>query len=152
MDEVIADAVGMVKVQAEQRGMDIEVDVEPGLAPLLAEEGLIRSAVRNLISNAVKFSHDGGRVQISLAEIDSHVALSVKDEGIGIPEAAISRLFTKFYRVQSAASGDMQGTGLGLALAKEAVTAHGGHIEVESTEGEGSQFTVMLPTLADSGD
>jgi signal transduction histidine kinase len=101
--------------------------------------------VRNLVSNAIKFNHDGGQVRISISEDDGSLKLSVEDEGIGIPQDAIPHLFSKFFRVPSAATVEMRGTGLGLALAREAVVAHGGRIEVDSTLGKGSRFTVIIP-------
>ncbi|KPL23400.1 MAG: hypothetical protein AMJ93_04795 [Anaerolineae bacterium SM23_84] len=145
LGELVADELVVLRVQAKQRDIGIELEVQPGLPPLLAEEGLIRSVVRNLIGNAIKFSHDGGRVQISVCEQDGNLTLSVEDEGMGIPEDAIPQLFTKFFRVPSPSSAQTRGTGLGLALAKEAVLAHGGHIAVESNLGKGSRFTVSFP-------
>jgi PAS domain S-box-containing protein len=145
LDAVVSDVVSAMHVQAERRNVHIEQVVQPDLPPLLAEEGLIRSAVRNLLSNAIKFSHDGGRVQVSVGTDGDNLILSVQDEGIGIPEEALPQLFTKFYRVQSTQTAAMQGTGLGLALAKEAVVAHGGRIEVQSRLGEGAIFTVVIP-------
>jgi PAS domain S-box-containing protein len=145
LEEVVDDAVALLQVQAEQRDIHIELNVQPGLPPLLAEEGLIRSVVRNLVSNAIKFNHDGAQVRISVSEDDGNLKLSVEDEGIGIPQDAIPHLFSKFFRVPSAAAVEMRGTGLGLALAREAVVAHGGRIEVDSTLGKGSRFTVIIP-------
>jgi len=145
LDVVVSDIVSTMHVQAERRDVHIEQVVQPDLPPLLAEEGLIRSVMRNLLSNAIKFSRDGGRVWVSLGTDGENLVLSVQDEGIGIPEEAIPQLFTKFYRVQSAQTAEMQGTGLGLALAKEAVVAHGGRIEVQSKLGEGTVFTVIIP-------
>jgi PAS domain S-box-containing protein len=145
LDAVVSDVVSTLSVQAEKRNVRIEQVVQANLPALMAEEGLIRSAIRNLISNAIKFSHDGDWVRVSVAHDGKNITLSVQDEGIGIPEEAIPHLFTKFYRVQSPETAGRQGTGLGLALAKEAVVAHGGRIEVQSTLGEGSVFTVTIP-------
>jgi two-component system sensor histidine kinase VicK len=145
LGEVIADVVGLLKVQAEQRKIDVELDVQPDLPRLMAEEGLIRSVAKNLIGNAIKFSHDGGHVHIWVSADDGNLQFSVEDNGIGIPEDAIPHLFTKFFRVQSPAVAELEGTGLGLALAREAVVAHGGDIEVQSTLGKGTRFTVIFP-------
>jgi PAS domain S-box-containing protein len=149
LDAMVSDVVSTLSVQAEGRKVHIEQVVQPDLPPLLAEEGLIRSVIRNLVSNAIKFSHDGGRVRISVGQDGENITLSVQDEGIGIPEEAMPLLFTKFYRVQSEETAEMQGTGLGLALAKEAVLAHGGRIEVQSKRGEGSVFRVTIPLGAE---
>jgi len=145
LGELIADVLALLEVQAQRRGIDVELDVQPGLPPLLAEAGLMRSVVRNLIGNAIKFSHDGGHIHVSVSEDDGNFKFSVRDEGVGIPKDAIPHLFTKFFRVPSVATAETPGTGLGLALAREAVVAHGGHIEVESELGKGTRFTVIIP-------
>jgi PAS domain S-box-containing protein len=142
---LVSDLVTTLTVQAERRGIHIEESIPPGLPALPGEEGLIRSAIRNLLSNAIKFSHDGGRIRVSLGQDGDNITVSVQDEGIGIPEEAIAHLFTKFYRVRTPDTAEIQGTGLGLALAKEAVQAHGGNIEVQSELGEGTVFMVTLP-------
>ncbi|MGC8786914.1 MAG: sensor histidine kinase, partial [Anaerolineae bacterium] len=112
----------------------------------------LRIVVRNLVSNAIKFSYNGGHVRIRVWREGNALQFSVQDEGIGIPQEAIPHLFTKFFRVPSASATGAQGTGLGLALAKEAVLAHGGRIGVESALGKGSCFTVMLPLTDESGE
>jgi len=145
LEEIIADVVALMKVQAERRRISIQVQTQPDLPPLWADEDLIRIVVKNLLSNAIKFSHEGGNIYISVWEENGDIKLYVKDEGIGIPQDAIPHLFTKFFRVPSAAG--VQGTGLGLALAKEAVAAHQGHIDVESTLGKGCKFTVTIPRV-----
>jgi signal transduction histidine kinase len=101
--------------------------------------------VKNLVSNAIKFSHEGGRVDVMAREEDSNLVLNVVDRGIGISSWDLPHIFEKFYRVQSAREAGIRGTGLGLALAKDAAEVHGGTIEVESELGAGSRFTVTLP-------
>jgi signal transduction histidine kinase len=112
---------------------------------LFADSGLVSIIIKNLVSNAIKFSHEGGSVDVAAWVEDKSIHFAVTDRGVGIPEAAIPQLFTKFYRVPMADAAGIQGTGLGLALVREAVLAHGGHIEVESKLGEGSRFTVTIP-------
>jgi signal transduction histidine kinase len=141
--EVIAEAVAVLGVQAKQRHITVQVEAQPALPALWADRELIRVAVRNLVSNAIKFSHDGGHIHIAVWHEDGTFKFSVQDEGLGIPEEALPHLFDKFFRVP--ATSDVPGTGLGLALAKEAVMAHGGRIEAESTPGKGSRFTVTIP-------
>jgi len=145
LGKVIADAVELLEIQAEHKHISIELDVTPGLSELLADKDLVGVVVENLVSNAIKFSHDGGNVRISVWQDSVSTTFCVEDEGIGIPRDAIPHLFTKFFRVSSDAAAGVQGIGLGLVLAKEAVVAHGGHIEVESALGEGSRFTVTFP-------
>jgi len=146
VDRVIRDVVELLRRQAERRQINIELEVQPGLSRLLADEDLITIVIKNLVGNAIKFSHEGGNVRISVTQDSEGTSFSVEDEGIGIPSEAIPHMFTRFFRVSSDASATVQGIGLGLVLAKEAVAAHGGRIEVESVLGEGSRFIVTLPT------
>jgi signal transduction histidine kinase len=141
--DVIAEVVAVLEVQAKQRNITLQVEAQPALPDLRADRELIGVAVRNIVSNAIKFSHDGGHIHIAIWHEDNMLKFSVQDEGRGIPEEALSHLFDKFFRVPS--TSDVPGTGLGLALAKEAVLAHGGHIEAKSTVGKGSTFTVTIP-------
>jgi signal transduction histidine kinase len=99
----------------------------------------------NLLSNALKYSPDGGEIKISLYDGDGNAYISVKDCGIGIPEDLVPNLFEKFYRVQDKKVSKIQGTGLGLTIVKKIMEYHKGGIKVESMEGKGSTFTVYMP-------
>jgi len=145
LGELITGVVEMVQLQAERRHIVITSDVEPDMPRLYADRGLMETVIKNLVDNAVKFSDDGGHVRVTAREVGTSLMFMVEDEGIGIPQDSIPQLFTKFYRVPSTDAAAVQGTGLGLALAREAVMAHGGRIEVESQLGEGSRFTVTVP-------
>lgn len=104
----------------------------------------LERALHNLVSNAVKFSPDGGQVTIGLAADDDGVRISVSDQGIGIPPSDLPLVFERFYRGANAA-GRVSGIGLGLTSVRRAVDAHGGRIEVSSVVGEGTTFTIHLP-------
>jgi len=112
-----------------------------------ADEEKIRQLLNNLLNNAVKYSPSGGAIDVVLTTSLDQVILQVQDEGIGIPEQSLSRLFEKFYRVDNSDSRKIGGTGLGLAICKEIVTGHGGEIHVESVVKEGSLFTVKFPLV-----
>ena len=99
----------------------------------------------NLVENAVKYTPPGGRVEVTASSDESEVLVRVSDTGIGIPERYLARIFERFYRVDKARSRDTGGTGLGLAIVKHIAVNHGGRVEVDSTPGEGSTFTVHLP-------
>lgn len=99
----------------------------------------------NIISNALKYSPEGGRVTFTVTEQESHIQVSVKDEGMGVPEKSLPKIFERFYRVDKARSRKMGGTGLGLAIAKEVIEAHQGEIWAESKEGEGTTIFFTLP-------
>ncbi|MFB2892142.1 response regulator [Aerosakkonemataceae cyanobacterium BLCC-F50] len=115
------------------------------VSPVKGDSDRIRQILSNLISNAIKYSPNGGEVNISVAERETEVVVTVADRGMGIPPEAQDKLFTKFYRVDNASTRKIGGTGLGLAIVKEIVEAHGGHIWLESVVGEGSKFYFSLP-------
>jgi signal transduction histidine kinase len=103
----------------------------------------------NLISNALKFTPPGGRVEVRLSSTDAgSTVVEVADTGIGIPKAEQDKTFERFYRASAATKNAIAGTGLGLAIVKLTAEAHGGTVSVESNEGEGSTFRVVLPLQA----
>lgn len=112
-------------------------------ASITADSRLLRQIAANLISNAIKYSPQGSQVDVLLAGDDQQVRISVRDQGIGIPEADRARLFTAFQRASNA--GDISGTGLGLAIVKQAVDLHGGWVDLESRVGVGTTVNVTLP-------
>jgi two-component system sensor histidine kinase SenX3 len=135
--EEAADAAGVtVEIRASDR---------PGVRGSHRDLALL---VRNLIDNAIRHSHEGGKVTVDVEQVDDHVELSVGDTGIGIPSRDIPRVFERFYRVDRARSRETGGTGLGLAIVKHVVENHGGTIEVESELGLGTTFRIRLPIAA----
>ena len=131
-----------LRALAGQKGLALEIErLElPGAYP--ADENRIRAMVLNLLSNAVKFTPPGGRITVSGAVADDKVRIAVSDTGIGISQDEQNRVFDKFHRV---AGPDMPGSGLGLSIAREFARLHGGDIQLVSTLGLGSRFTVVLP-------
>ena len=105
---------------------------------------LLELAVGNILDNGIKYSDAGKSIEIEAIAEDEQVRIKIQDHGIGIPEEAMSHLFERFYRVDSAASSGTVGTGIGLALASHIVQSHGGRIEVESIPGQGSTFSIFL--------
>jgi PAS domain S-box-containing protein len=112
---------------------------------LSADHARLVQLLDNLLSNALKFTPEGGRIDVSVSAQNGHAVLEVADTGMGIPRAEQERLFERFYRASTATAQAVPGTGLGLAIAKAIVDAHGGSIEVESDEGSGATFRVELP-------
>ena len=145
--ETIAEAVELLAGGAASK--QVKLEVEPGGPAVVAgdADGLLRLAA-NLIDNAVKYNHPGGRVTVRLTAAAGQVQLEVADTGIGIPAAALPRLFERFYRVDKGRAREEGGTGLGLAIVKHVAQAHGGRVEVESEPGRGSRFRVLLPITA----
>ena len=113
--------------------------------PLWADQDRIRQVIGNLLSNAIKFSHQGGTVYITTGKENQQVSFSIVDEGIGIPPSDLPYIFEKFYTVERGRARRFPGTGVGLFLVKEIVELHRGKIEVQSSLGKGSTFTVTLP-------
>lgn len=126
------------------RDARIEARVPDRPVMLAANEAKLERALHNLVLNAIKYSPDGAQVTVRLDPAPDEVRITVADCGIGIPRADLARIFERFMR-GSNVSGRVTGIGLGLSSAKRAVEAHGGTIEVESTEGEGTAFTIRLP-------
>ncbi|MBN1564036.1 MAG: CHASE2 domain-containing protein [Anaerolineae bacterium] len=116
---------------------------------MVGDQVQIREGVGNLLSNAIKYTPDGGAIALRLRHEDAVARIEVQDTGLGIPQAAQDRLFQEFYRVRTAETADIEGTGLGLSLVKAVVEAHGGRVWVESAEGQGSTFFVELPILSE---
>ncbi|MBJ7472140.1 MAG: GAF domain-containing protein, partial [Solirubrobacteraceae bacterium] len=114
------------------------------------DEEHLRRAVSNLISNAIKYSPDGGAVTVEATRKNGDVVVAVRDEGIGIPAEDQRRVFDRFFRVDSVATRKINGTGLGLALVREIARAHGGDVGVESVEGQGSRFWLKVPATQDA--
>ncbi|WP_214847833.1 sensor histidine kinase [Exiguobacterium sp. s193] len=112
-----------------------------------ADEQKMRQLFSNLINNAIKYSPDGGEVMIGIESAGDLLRIRIQDQGIGIPQHALTELFSKFYRVDNSDSRKIGGTGLGLAICQEIVRAHEGMIHVDSAEGSGSTFTVELPII-----
>jgi two-component system, OmpR family, sensor histidine kinase VicK len=122
-----------------------------GAAPALGDEQMLRQVVANLLSNATKYTPDGGHIEVRLLQRKDLVEWSVSDDGMGIPRAAQARLFEKFYRAENAISKESEGTGLGLHLVRLVVEHAGGQIWCESEEGAGSRFTFTLPVVQQEG-
>lgn len=136
---------------ARERGITVEANIAVGLPPVLTNPDQIRSLWNNLISNAIKYNRDGGRVDIALRREGDRVIASVGDTGIGIPPEAMPRLFSEFFRADNAKALSRMGTGLGLSIVKEIVERSGGAIVAESELDKGTTFRLWLPMLGAGG-
>lgn len=125
-------------------GVRLQLELPPAEQLFWLDDTLIRNIVGNLLSNAIKYSPQGGDVHFAVRDQGDALVFTVSDQGIGIPEADQAALFVSFHRASNV--GPIAGTGLGLSIVKEAVTCHLGDIRVDSTVGQGSTFTVTLPT------
>jgi signal transduction histidine kinase len=141
----IENARTFVRERATKHGIRLDVDVDERLGDYVGDERKIKQILLNLLSNAVKFTPEGGRIEISARQINASVEISVSDTGIGIAPEDLPKIFEEFRQVGSDYSHKVEGTGLGLTLAKKFVELHGGKIWVTSELGEGSTFTFTLP-------
>ncbi len=148
LGSVVTEALDRCRMKASSRGIDLTATCDEGLV-VLGDEDLLVTALRNLLENAVAYSPEKTRVVVTTSwDGAASAEISVTDQGIGIPEHDLERIFERFYRVDRARSRDTGGTGLGLAIVKHVVAAHGGKVTVWSREGVGSTFTLRLPVLA----
>ena len=133
-------------VEGQQaRGHRFEVDTRDESPVVHADRETLRCVFWNLFENAVKYSPDCDTVWVELAKNGAQVEIAIRDRGVGIPRGEQRRIFEKFVRGSAARESDIRGTGIGLAMARQIVRAHGGDITVESEPGKGSTFRVMLP-------
>jgi two-component system sensor histidine kinase SenX3 len=144
LDDAVAEAVDSVRQLAQNSQIDVVVGGTPGLVVLGMEHHLV-TALRNLLTNAINYSPRGTRVAVGTRLAGGVVEVSVSDQGMGIPENELQRVFERFYRVDQARSRVTGGTGLGLSIVKHVAENHGGEVGVWSVLGEGSTFTLRLP-------
>ena len=153
VQSVVAGAHDRVRAAACQRDVAIGVDMPDRDLVVHGDRRQLISAVFNLLDNGVKYSGPGGgTVSVRGRLVDDKIELTVQDSGMGIPRKDLDRIFERFYRVDSDRSRMSGGTGLGLSMVRHIVANHGGRVSVESTEGEGTTFTVELPALPPPGD
>jgi PAS domain S-box-containing protein len=144
--DVVADAVRTAGPDAAERGVTLESSVGDG-PPLLADRLQVQQVADNLMSNAVKFTGSGGTVRLTATYRDSEWRMDVADSGIGIPAGELDRLFEHFFRASNARIAGVPGSGIGLSVVKAITRLHGGRVEVASTPGAGTTFSVYLPEV-----
>ena len=144
MDEVIA----RLSPQADRQRISISREFASDLPSVPADKNRVQQVAANLVHNAIKFTPAGGEIVITTRVIEGSVVIDIADTGIGIPKEELSRVFERFYKGDKARTGE--GTGMGLAIAKHVIEAHGGSIWVQSAEGKGAAFSFSLPFQADS--
>ncbi len=143
--KIIEDVKQVLTPTAKKKSISIETSLPDDHVKAFVDGSMIKQLLVNLAGNAIKFTPEGGRVEITLADRDSTVEISVEDTGIGIPPESIDRIFDEFYQVDSSATRKYGGAGLGLAIVRNIVEWHDGKIWVESESGKGTRFTVSLP-------
>jgi cell cycle sensor histidine kinase DivJ len=145
---VVEGCYEMMLLRAEQSGIRFDLDVTPGLPPVVADKIALRQILINLISNAVKFTPQGGSVKVTVRMSGADLLILVADTGIGIAEHDLAQVGEPFFQAASSYDRNYEGTGLGLSVVKGLVELHGGKFEIASRVGEGTHVSVRIPREA----
>ena len=130
---------------AKEKSQTLSYEPTNAIPVVLGNSDRLEQVITNVITNALKYTPDGGDILVSTMHMFNNVIIKVKDNGIGIPQKDIEHIFERFYRVDKARSRQMGGTGLGLAIAKEIVEAHGGTISIKSKPRQGTTVMIKIP-------
>lgn len=151
MGVLLSDVVDTLSLVAKEQGHRLTLQTESRFDMFYGDRDRLEQLLYNIISNSIKYTPNGGKITVTAGQLYGSVYIRVKDNGIGIPEKDIGRLFERFYRVDKARSREKGGTGLGLAISKSIVDAHGGTISIKSRVNVGTEVTISLPmTTADT--
>ncbi|KAF0194881.1 MAG: two-component system OmpR family sensor histidine kinase VicK [Bacillota bacterium] len=148
LDELILDVADKLSFSAQKRGLRFRTNFPEEVPPVLANADKVEQILVNIMSNAIKYTFDGGDITVSIDIAPDQVRVGILDQGPGIPKEDQARIFERFYRVDKARTRELGGTGLGLAIAKQIVEAHGGHIGINSQTGKGTEIFFFLPRLS----
>jgi two-component system phosphate regulon sensor histidine kinase PhoR len=141
----ISRALDAVERKAKDKSISVTSHVDPLVSQIVGNQFSINEMIANLLFNAIKYTPENKTVHIEASGHDDYVQIDITDTGIGIPADEIENVFEEFFRASNAKESEKDGTGLGLSIVKQIVERHGGKISVQSKQGEGSTFTVILP-------
>ena len=144
-EKSVRDVYSAMRIEAQKHKHEFTLEFLTPVPEIRGDRGRIEQVLINMVSNAIKYTRDGGKVKITAGAKDGKVWCSVRDNGIGVPKQDVDRVFDRFYRVDKARSRESGGTGLGLSIANEIVSRHNGNIQLESKAGRGTVITVTLP-------
>ncbi len=150
--EAIEDAIESTKAWTTNRATEVEMDFSEGLPPVLGNPRSLKMTIKNILTNAVKFSPEKSTIRIRATHGDKHVQVAVEDEGCGIHASELPRIFEPFYRGSNAREQQIEGSGLGLSIVKRILEAQGGRVTAESELGKGTMITVRLPRAESAND
>ena len=145
IEQSVRDVHAAIALEAKRRDHTLNLELEWKIPKIRGDKARIEQVLMNIITNALKYTPDGGTIDIYSGSYDDLVWVKIEDTGMGIPEEDLEHVFDRFYRVDKARSRESGGTGLGLSIAKEIVSMHGGDIRIESEHGKGTSVTVTLP-------
>jgi two-component system cell cycle sensor histidine kinase PleC len=143
---LIEESMRLTAIPAEEKNITVEQRVEPGLS-VVADRRAIKQILLNILSNAVKFTDDGGRIALRARQVEGAVIVSIVDTGIGIPKSALGKIGNPFEQVQSQYAKSKGGSGLGLAISRSLVALHGGSLKIRSREGQGTVVSLRIPDV-----
>jgi signal transduction histidine kinase len=144
---LVAHAVEQERTRAERNGVGFIINIAPNIPAISADSKSLERAIIAILDNAIKFSPEGGDVIIDVDHADSHVWVTVTDHGVGIPHEMMPRIFERFFHMDQVGVHMFRGLGLGLSIARQVIEQHGGMIDVKSTLGKGSTFTIWLKAI-----
>jgi len=145
LPDVISKSLTSIATRAKEKSITVSSDIEPSVGEIIGHEFSINEMITNLLFNAVKYTPDNKTVHLDAKCFDDHVQIDIIDTGIGIPAEDLGKVFEEFFRAGNARKNEKDGTGLGLSIVKQIVERHSGKISVQSQEGQGSTFTVIMP-------
>lgn len=143
--DTLSDVIAHIASKARDKNISINSRVEPSIDKIRGAKDYIQETISNLLANSVKYTPGNGKIDINVADKGNSILIQIKDTGIGIPKDELPKIFDEFYRASNAKKVERDGTGLGLSIAKQVVERHNGRIWVESEEGKGSTFNIILP-------
>ncbi len=147
LGELVKNVVEKLRINANNLGLEMTFKAKGDTSGFFGDVDRMEQVITNIVSNAVKYTPSGGKVEVVCGARYTEAFIQVSDNGIGIPEKDLPRIFERFYRVDKARSRESGGTGLGLAIAKELIELHGGRIKLDSREGKGTTVTITLPMI-----
>ncbi len=151
IDDMLRRLEDMFRLEAEKKGLTLTYNRTTEIGDIFADQDQIERAVKNIISNSIKYCSRGDKIQVFAGNLYNNIYIKVEDSGKGIPKADLEHVFERFYRVDKARSRDKGGTGLGLSITKEIIESHGGTIQIESEFGRFTRVTINLPMTDQKG-
>lgn len=143
--KVVSDCTYKMDISAKQKNQTLIFNGDIDIPVIMGDKDRIEQVIINILSNAIKYTPDNGKIEVSITKEENNIVIKVADTGLGIPKEDLPRLFERFYRVDKARSRMLGGTGLGLSIAKQIVEAHKGNIKIQSEYGQGTQVFISLP-------
>ncbi len=145
LEKLIEEVKEKMSLSAKNRGHELTLEISTSPYEIFGDRDKIEQVITNIVSNAIKYTPEGGKISMRTGCIENGIFVKIIDNGIGIPEEDLPRIFERFYRVDKARSRELGGTGLGLAIAQEIIKDHNGTIDIHSEQGQGTEVTIVLP-------